>query len=149
MKKLNFFAAIFLLMLSCEAYTQTSINNFNFSMTYFSTGEVRHTYNPIPDGGRIIDRYDSVYARVCIIDPAAFVPAKIHVNVGTQRDSSDVFNYIFNWNDSLNLPQYVSYSAVSNKVYLGLFETIKTDMYYYKVRFEGINGELSEPKYFY
>lgn len=134
-----------------EIYSQVSMPDFKYSLTYISTGEVHHTQTPIVTGNeREINRWDSVYARTCIIEISNLSNiSKLHVNVGTAKDSTDIFNYSFLYNDSLNLPENVSYISEGNKIYLGLFKTLKTDMYHYKVWLEGLNGELSEPKYFY
>lgn len=152
-----------IILFTNEIYSQVSFQGFNYSLTYISTGNVRHTTtNPLNvvsnqlsnssgSDSRIIDRYDTVYSRVCIIDfhDPSFMLSKIHVKIGTLKDSSDVYNYSFLYNDSLNVPEGTEYYTYDNKIYLGLFETIMTDMYYYKVWLESETGELSEPKYYF
>lgn len=113
-------------------------------MIYLATGEIRHTDD------ETVNRDDSIYKRICVVDlPTAEQISKIYINVGSAKDSSDIFSYSFTYNDSLSLSQPINYSSEGNRLYLGLFDTIKTDMYYYKVWLEGAGGVMCEPKFFY
>ena len=151
MKKSNaILTTVIILLFSFEMYSQTSSLNFNFSMTYISTGQTHELTSSSDPGTGSSFMSDTIYTRTCIVDLLSTGGiSTIHINVGTDKDSSDVFDYSIVYNDSLNLPENVSYFSEGNKIYLGLFKTLKTDMYHYKVRLEGFDGELSEPKYFY
>ncbi|HBF89163.1 MAG TPA: hypothetical protein DDX39_11025 [Bacteroidales bacterium] len=118
-------------------------------MYYESTGETGSQYSEIT-GERGTSIIDTIYKRMCNVDLSNVSSIyKIHVNVGTGYDLSDLFDYAFIVNDSLNLPDGMTYTSYGSQIYLGLYNIYKTDMNYYKVWLEDADGELSEPKYFY
>ncbi|MBI4647152.1 MAG: hypothetical protein HY738_11325 [Bacteroidia bacterium] len=145
------FTLIASLLYADVAFSQANPNNFEFAMLYISTGKTRPLSNPAINTDQHLSNAEvPVYERVCMVEMSDTTTiAHILIDVGSKKDSADIFSYAFAYDDTLGLPEGTSYSREGNRLHLGIFETLQTDMYHYKVRIQDKNGIISEPKYFY
>ncbi|MBU0765391.1 MAG: hypothetical protein KJ607_11215 [Bacteroidetes bacterium] len=103
-----------------------------------------------PGHGAFPQKPETFYSRTCrLLLPDTISIAAIHLVVGTSKDSADVFSHSFVYDQATGLPEGMSWSREGNEVHIGLFRTTDTDMHHYKVWLEDVNGNLSEPRYFY
>ena len=88
--------------------------------------------------------YDSLCNRICkIVFEDITDIAKIHVQVGTDEDLSDILYYAFDFDVISGLPAGLAYYRINNVVYLTLLQTYTTDTYFYHIWIENPLGNVS------
>lgn len=149
MRKLSTLIIIALTITGLKA--QNSINDFDIGLYYELTNSTTQAVINVSGGHSITsNRVDTLYRRICKINKYNIENiSEINIIAGTKKDSSDIFSHTFIFNDSIGLPAGLTYNTEGNTINLGLFETLRTDMYFYKVKLKDINGIESNPKYFY
>ncbi len=94
--------------------------------------------------------FDPLCTRVCKVTVADTSQlATIHVRIGTVEDGADILNYSFQFDNTVGLPTGLTYLREQNTIYLGIFTTLQSDMYFYAVSIKDTNGNISLTKKWY
>jgi len=128
------FTALFILFLSGinSVKAQSPLDNFTYQIVYRTTS---------------IDTavFDSLCTRLCKITLTdTSVISKIHVKIGTAENAGDILNQTFLFDVNSGLPNGISYQRNGYAIILGLLNTYKADVYYYELKMEDQNGNLSQ-----
>lgn len=123
----------FLFALICTTLVAQT-NDFTFRIYYQTTSQDTAVF-------------DSLCNRICEVnlDDTTGIAA-IEVNVGFTVGGTDVLQYSFAFDVSQNLPTGLGYSREGNKVKLILLQTTRSDIYYYAVRLQYLNGQYSQTR---
>ncbi len=114
-----------------QSKSQTASGDFFFSVYYETTSTDSLVY-------------DSLCNRICkIVFEDISDIAKIHVQVGTDEDLSDILYHAFDFDVTSGLPAGLAFSRINNEVYLILHQTYTTDTYFYHVWVEDPLGNVS------
>jgi len=137
MKSIIIISVLTIGLLSYKSYSQNNLNNFEYQITYVTTGDINL-------------QGDSIYARECGITISDTVNiSKIHVKIGSDENLSDILNYSFLFDNTIGLPLGLVYFREENRIQLQIYETQTSDRYFYEVILEDIYGNLSTPKKWY
>jgi hypothetical protein len=137
MKSIKIITALTIGLLCYKSYSQNNLDNFEYQITYVTTGDINF-------------QGDSIYARECGITISDTVNiSKIHVKIGSDENLSDILNYSFLFDNTIGLPIGLVYFREGNRIRLQIYETQTSDRYFYEVMLEDIFGNLSSPKKWY
>ena len=125
------------LLMHSLVMSQNPTNDFTYQIYYETTSTDTTVFDPL-------------CTRVCKVTVADTSQlATIHVQIGTVEDGTDILNYSFQYDNIVGLPAGLTYLREQNIIYLGLYTTVQSDMYYYAVSIEDTNGNISLTKKWY
>ncbi|MFH2095445.1 MAG: hypothetical protein ABIJ16_07065 [Bacteroidota bacterium] len=125
---------VMLLCIYSTLLSQNPLDDFSFQVYYKTTSTDTLVF-------------DSICTKICkvTISDTNLVPA-VHVKIGTSLNGNDVFDYGFQYDVTSGLPAGMSYTRDENEIYLGLYTTTQSDLYFYEVWLEGTGGTQSVVK---
>ncbi|MFH2141437.1 MAG: hypothetical protein ABIJ97_03370 [Bacteroidota bacterium] len=136
MKKLTFSLIVVAFFIN-NAKSQNPLDGFTYQVYYETTSIDTAVFDPL-------------CTRVCKVTvPDTIQLSAIHVNVGSIENGADVLDYSFQYDNITGLPAGLTYLREQNVIYLGLYTTLQSDMYYYAVTIEDTAGNFSVTKKWY
>ncbi|MFH2144336.1 MAG: hypothetical protein ABIJ97_18055 [Bacteroidota bacterium] len=125
------------LLMNSLVMSQNPTNDFTYQIYYETTSNDTAVFDPL-------------CTRICKVTVADTSQlATVHIRIGTVEDGTDILNYSFQYDNTVGLPAGLTYLREQNIIYLGLYTTLQSDMYYYAVSIEDTNGNISLTKKWY